>query len=134
MKTHYRRNLPHILPPDERLFITFRLYDSLPKEVREKLINDRNAAEITIRKTILDETTRKVELYNLQKRYFAKFDSYLDKCLYGSTWLKIQSIAEVVKEALHYRDIKYFDIHAYCIMSNHVHILLTKPFKLLFFY
>ncbi len=125
MKTHYRRYLPHILPPDERLFITFRLANSLPKDIILKLKTEKDAAVELIRKTVTEEATRKVELYKIQKRYFAKFDSYLHQCLNGVQYLGIEAIAEVLSEALHYRDTKYYQLHAFCIMPNHVHVLLT---------
>lgn len=126
MKTHYRRYLPHILPPDERLFITFRLANSLPKDIILKLKAEKEATVELIRKTVTEETTRKVELYKIQKRYFAKFDSYLHQCLNGVQYLAIEAIAEVLVEALHYRDTKYYQLHAFCIMPNHVHVLLTS--------
>lgn len=126
MKTHYKRYLPHILPPDERLFITFRLANSLPKDIIMKLKAEKNVADELIRKTILDETVRKPELYKIQKRYFVKFDDYLHQCFNGVQWLLINSVAEVLAEALHYRDVKYYQLHAFCIMPNHVHILLTS--------
>lgn len=108
MKTHYRRYLPHILPPDERLFITFRLANSLPKNLILRLKDEKDKIDGLIRKTITDETVRKVELYKSQKRYFAKFDSYLHQCLTGVKYLEIQGIAEVLAEALYYRDSKYY--------------------------
>lgn len=126
MKTHYKRYLPHILPPDERLFVTFRLADSLPKDAIFKLKVEKNKTDELIRKTILDETIRKVELYKSHKRYFAKFDSYLHQCLNGVQHLGIDAVAEVLAEALHYRDTKYYHLHAFCIMPNHVHVLLTS--------
>jgi putative transposase len=126
MKTHYKRYLPHIIPPDERLFITFRLANSLPKDIILKLMAEKNKADEQIRKTILDETARKLELYKIQKRYFAKFDTYLHQCLNNVQWLGVEAVAEVLAEALHYRDVKYYQLHAFCIMPNHVHILLTS--------
>ena len=32
---------------------------------------------------------------------------------------------EIVKEALHYRDGRVFDLHAFCIMANHVHTVFA---------
>jgi len=39
----YRRNLPHIHPEDTPIFITFRLADSLPREIVERLLAERQA-------------------------------------------------------------------------------------------
>lgn len=41
----------------------------------------------------------------------------------GPTWLRQQEIAEIVKEAIHYRDGNEFDLYAYTIMPNHVHLV-----------
>ena len=53
--------------------------------------------------------------------YFAGWDATLDKAKLGPRWLSQPEVAEIIKEAMHYRDGKVFDLHAFCIMSNHVH-------------
>ncbi len=103
-KKCYRRDLPHLLPNDEPYFITFRLAHTLPRK-------------------ILEERARKVQK-GVVGMSFTQLDSYLDQG-YGSLWLKEPAIAEVVKEALHYRDGKEYELHAYTIMPNHVHMVIT---------
>lgn len=44
-KNFYRRNLPHIQPEGATLFITFRLANSLPKEVVERLRIEKEETE-----------------------------------------------------------------------------------------
>lgn len=64
-----------------------------------------------------------------EQSYFEKWENYLDKAEFGPRWLAQSEIADIVKEALQYRDGKVIDLHAYCIMSNHVHAvfeLLSK--------
>jgi hypothetical protein len=56
-----------------------------------------------------------------ERRYFEKWDAYLDKAEFGPHWLSQPEIASIVKEAMHYRDGKVFDLHAFSIMSTHVH-------------
>lgn len=56
-------------------------------------------------------------------RYFEKWEEYLDKAEFGPRWLSQPEIADIMKEALHYRDGKVFDLHTFCIMSNHVHVV-----------
>jgi putative transposase len=34
---YYERNLPHRLPPGEAIFLTFRLADTLPLDVLERM-------------------------------------------------------------------------------------------------
>ena len=42
--------------------------------------------------------------------------------LHGS---KIDRIAKEIADSLHYRDGKMYCLDAYCIMSNHVHVVFT---------
>lgn len=119
MKEFYRRHLPHWHPPGAVFFVTFRLKDSLPYEVIESLREERKRAKIALHKLIESERARQNALHD--QRYFEKWEEYLDKAEFGPRWLAQPEIADVVKEALHYRDGKVFDLHAYCIMSNHVH-------------
>ncbi|MXV84431.1 hypothetical protein F4Z98_13805 [Candidatus Poribacteria bacterium] len=43
----------------------------------------------------------------------------------GPVWLKDDRIAKEIAESLHYRDGKVYCLDAYCIMSNHVHVVFT---------
>jgi REP element-mobilizing transposase RayT len=54
-------------------------------------------------------------------------DRFLDQATVGPTWLKQDEIARVVVGALHYaaETLKQLDLHAYVIMWNHVHRLVT---------
>jgi REP element-mobilizing transposase RayT len=61
-----------------------------------------------------------------QRRYLDKWDACLDKADFGPRWLVQPEIAEIVKEAMFYRDGKVFDLHAFCIMSNHLHVVLES--------
>jgi REP element-mobilizing transposase RayT len=51
------------------------------------------------------------------------YELALDICNTGPTWLNNPTVAKVVKEAMHYRDANEYDLFAYCLMSNHVHIV-----------
>jgi REP element-mobilizing transposase RayT len=58
---------------------------------------------------------------------FAWMDRYLDEAHVGPTWLKREEIADVVRESIHFTadQLGYCSLHAYVLMSNHVHILVT---------
>ncbi len=62
-----------------------------------------------------------------EQRYFESWEEYLDKAEFGPRWLSQPEIADIVKEALQYRDGKVFDLHAFSIMSNHVHVVFEPP-------
>ena len=57
---------------------------------------------------------------------FYKYDVILEKCESGNNWLKDDRAAEVVKNKLHAYDKKRYDLMSYCIMSNHVHLLIKQ--------
>jgi REP element-mobilizing transposase RayT len=113
----YRRKLPHWQPEGAQYFITFRLSDSLPSQVMEELRKLRE--EFRKRNEPDDSYKRKT----FQREIFKKYEKALDTRNTGPTWLEIPSIANLVQEAIHYRDKKEYDLYAYCIMSNHVHIV-----------
>ncbi|MDP4198730.1 MAG: transposase [Bacteroidota bacterium] len=99
-KPFYRGDLPHYLPNDRPYFLTFRLAGSEPKD-------DERLAML------------------LLKRQFLEYDRILDTVKSGPHWLREERIAALVKEAIHHRDKSEYDLHAYAIMSNHVHMVVT---------
>ncbi len=123
MKTHYQRYLPHILPPGETIFITFRLHGSLPQAVVERLIDERRAVDKQLMQ--VDPAAREKARADNHKRQFARFDNCLDTCETGHHWLQEPAVARLVADAIKQPNGRNFTLHAYCIMSNHVHLLLT---------
>jgi REP element-mobilizing transposase RayT len=110
--TYYQRNLPHILPPGETVFVTFRLAGSLPAELLAHWA----------------EEQRLHELGHGEAPRFSKFDSWLDQPdTAGPDWLRQPAVAAIVQEALHYRDGVGYALWAYCLMPNHVHLLASIP-------
>ncbi len=116
---HYRRNLPHRLPPGETLFITFRLANSLPRVVIEKL----KAEWEHLREKAEDAE----QTYALQKRYFGRYDTLLDRADSGPTWLRQPPVAALVQQALHHYNGRAYLLVCYCLMANHVHLVVTLP-------
>jgi putative transposase len=106
----YRRHLPHWQKADKALFITWRLYGSLP---RRTLIASRR------------ET-------NLGKRFLI-LDRELDRARYGPTWLSDVRLAKIVADSFIHgaEQLHMYRLSAYTVMSNHVHLLIW-PNRLLF--
>ena len=118
-REYYRRRLPHIQIAGSTYFVTFRLKDSLPKDALAKLAKDTaRSKELPRDKTELD-----------YRRWFGKFDDYLDRILCGETFLKNEQVADLVAESIHYRDGKVYDLIAFCIMPNHVHLVFVPVEK-----
>jgi type I restriction enzyme R subunit/putative DNA methylase len=103
----YRRNLPHIFPEHTAIFLTWRLYGSLPPRV-----------QLPIRKT--------PGLTDGEK--FVRIDRMLDRANRGPLWLQQPGIAEELCRVIEYGSesgLKRFALHEYVVMPNHVHLLLT---------
>ena len=123
-KNFYRRNLPHIQPEGATLFITFRLVGSLPIEIVKRLKVEKEDAETRINQ-IADKSEREKQLTLEHRRFFGKWDEALDTLNYGEKYLSNPQIADLIAESLHYRDGKVYDLEAFCIMSNYVHLVGT---------
>ena len=150
MYTHFYRGnkLPHWQPPEGSFFITARLYGSIPKvvieqlkdayhhalqEIRQARIVPDNAADLLPEELLqaIERIRRKKE-YEAGKRYFSSFDNFLDSNLNEPYWLQRSDIARLNAENIHFYAEKYFDLWAFTIMSNHIHVLLTmRPGKTL---
>jgi REP element-mobilizing transposase RayT len=139
-KTYFRRKLPHYQPDNAAFFVTFRLANSLPQEVivrlkeeQEELVRQfsklsKNVGQVSNLSQSSKGQLGKLsynELYNQQKRYFAKFDEYLDKVNTGELYLNDERVAKIVADTIHFLDGKKYDLICYCIMPNHVHIVFS---------
>ncbi|MGM0586771.1 MAG: transposase [Bacteroidota bacterium] len=118
----YRRNLPHWQPHGARYFITFRLAGSLPNHVLAELKQNQVDIQRALDSDELSDEERE-QLFIEQKKIFHSYAKYLDHNSNGPHWLNQKRIAQLVADAIHYRDQKVYDLIAYCIMSNHVHIV-----------
>jgi REP element-mobilizing transposase RayT len=100
---HERGYLPHRDEPGLLQFVTFRLADSFPETLRSEW-----------------EHLWKIE-DNQQRR--KQLQSYLDKGR-GNCHLRKPEVASIVQETLLYFNRARYDLLAWCIMPNHLHVLL----------
>jgi putative transposase len=121
MKEFYYRHLPHWQPQGAVFFVTFRLKDSLPYEIIESLRHEREHVQTALHR--LPESQHEHQNSLDMQAYFEKWESYLDEAAFGRQWLSQPEIADVVKEALLYRDGNVYDLHSFSIMFNHVHVV-----------
>ena len=132
-KPSYRRNLPHIQPPEATLFVTFRLDGSIPEPTLEQWRIEKKRLAMTLLRwaavsppgTIPDTEEMAEEKLKFHRRWFKKFDDLLDGAATGPLWLKEERVAGIVDEALRHRDGVVYRLDAYCVMSNHVHIVFA---------
>jgi putative transposase len=110
----YRRNLPHWHPEGESIFITWRLYGSLPSSMLKKRSTGRNAC-----------ATNTSESEDSLGREFVRLDAALDSAKRGPLWLANPEFADYAEYPIvHGAELGRYELHAYVVMPNHVHILL----------
>jgi REP element-mobilizing transposase RayT len=98
-----KRRLPHLSEIGRPVFITWRLHDSLPanREFPKKALTSGEA--------------------------FAAMDRLLEETPSGTFYLRQPAIAEMIVEAIQYNasTLKHYDLHAFVVMPNHIHLLIT---------
>jgi REP element-mobilizing transposase RayT len=127
-KLFYRRNLPHYQPAGGIFFVTFRLENSIPLVKLQQLKESyyANRLEIENGRYLLKNKLLLAE----RKRYFKEYDALLDGVKSGPAYLSDPAVAVVTKEQLHRFDGHLYDLAAYCIMANHVHMLIDTGIQL----
>ena len=118
-KYFYNRKLPHWQPAEGTFSITYRLAGSLPLSVIHAL------KENYVYQKSLPENQSEASKKCLREEYFEQFDNELEKNQDEPHWLKINSIAKLVMESLLFNNTKQYTLWTACLMSNHVHIVLS---------
>mgnify|MGYP001563148196 CR=1 FL=1 len=67
------------------------------------------------------------EVKRMETLHSERIESYLDSGA-GSCWLRQQDIAHVVRDSLFHFDDERYEIIAWCVMPNHVHVVF-RPFE-----
>ncbi|MDP3046597.1 MAG: transposase [Chloroflexota bacterium] len=98
---HSRGYLPHCDVPGLIQFITFRLGDSLPSEVTARLLAEKTAGS--------QRSDRLEELLHAG---------------HGHCWLARDDFAALVQDSLLHFDGQRYQLLAWCVMPNHVHVLV----------
>ena len=106
---HSRGYLPHFDGGELAQFITFRLYDALPRDV---LI--RWKEELKLQPS--------AEAESIMRR---RIEAYLDQG-HGGCFLRDFAVAGMVQNALLFHDRTKYRLSAWVVMPNHVH-MLCKP-------
>lgn len=103
-----RGYIPHFDAGSSPQFITWRLADSLPAHVIQ---------EIEFEIKILEESEQ-------ERIRYQRMESYLDAG-HGEALLARPPAAKAVEDALFFDAGHHYELHAWVIMPNHVHVLLT---------
>ena len=114
---HTRGYLPHVKREGASYFVTFRLADSLPKEILIQF------------KRQLTEQLQALPSGNQEAHKAANLDHqrqierYLDRGI-GECHLRRPEIAQIVVEALHHFHEQQYLLDDWVVMPNHVHLIL----------
>jgi type I restriction enzyme R subunit len=109
--------LPHWHQPGVYCFVTWRMGDSLPREVLEEWSAEREA---WLRQHP-EPWTEATEI-----EYFDRFSRRMDKWVAagkGSCPFRDPSLARIVGDTLQHFDGQHFELVSYVVMPNHVHVL-----------
>ncbi|MCC7477436.1 transposase [bacterium] len=98
-----RGYLPHYTGHGSLQFVTYRTADSLPKALVYRLLQGIPASQQAERRQALEEL--------------------LDQC-HGACALRIPAAARVVQDNLLHHDSSHYHLLAWCVMANHVHMLI----------
>lgn len=120
----YSRHLPHYQPPGAMLFLTTRLAGSLPREVILRLLGDAEQKDALLA-GITDPRERAERAYLEQRRQFGEWDAELHMTKQGPFWMSDPRIAQLVADSLRYRDGQVYRLVAFCIMPNHLHLVIV---------
>jgi putative transposase len=133
------RNLPHWFQVDAAVFVTFRLADSLPKEVVIRMLAELrewlrcNSMPSVLADVIFDANEIHCdrimnEISSIQRREFKRLTDRLlhrslDEC-HGACWLRNPELATIVSDAIKHFDGDRYDVDSFVIMPNHVHAIV----------
>lgn len=119
----YRRHLPHIIPEGVPIFVTWNLKGAMPKRVLEELQQERQRLECEPQRPNESRVRRQTRIHKI---LFAKTDAVLDSAATGPLHLKNPNLARIVEESILFGAVARYELYAYVVMANHVHVLL-KP-------
>ena len=121
VKIRDRGRLPHWEKESATYFITFRLDDSQPKSVLERIESEPESLVKTAKQVSREISPS--EHKRLQKLSTKIIEQYLDNGS-GACHLKHPAIANLVADALRHFDNRRYRLFAWCIMPNHVYVVL----------
>jgi len=118
---HFRGKLPHLKKEGATYFVTFRLGDSLPAHEVARLKHERLAILEQARAARSPLTWHEEE--QLLAWYCDKVEALLDAGR-GACWLSKPEVADLVANAVKFFQGKRYELRAWVIMPNHVHVVV----------
>ena len=113
------KGIPHWEQPGATYFVTFRLADAVPVELREKWVEERAIWLRVNRKPWSAEVEREYH-----QRFSHQFDQWLDAG-HGACVLRDAKCRECLVATLGHSHDRQYWLHAWVVMPNHVHVLFS---------
>ena len=113
--------LPHWTRVGAIYAVTFRLKDSLPRAVLDAWLAERQCIVRTAAQ--MGRPLSNQEEKRLRELHSQRIESYLDAGR-GKCWLRQGDVANLVAKALRHFDGQRYQLHAWCVMPNHVHVIV----------
>ncbi|MCO6511703.1 MAG: hypothetical protein J5I65_13015 [Aridibacter famidurans] len=129
-KGRYSRRLPHIHPLDATFFITFRLAGSIPRNELRRYKRQKEARQHQFSRLQQTEKDPRIlekaeaDLSQFERDWFLRFEEILDGVRHGPKWLADPEIQKIVMEVMQKKASDNYRLLAFCIMSNHVHLVI----------
>src|SRR5688500_9551125 len=117
-----RKRLPHWDVEHGIQFVTFNLFDALPRHVHEQ-IQEEAAAQVAVIRNARGELTL-AEKIAIRQWIEARIGESLDAA-HGSCFMREPRIAQIVANAITHFDQDRYQLLEWCVMPNHVHVILT---------
>lgn len=112
--------MPHWTLEGATYHVVFRLADSLPAGAVAKIRAERETFLIEAKARNLKPDAIEAQLYVL---FSQRIESILDHGL-GQCWLARDDLAGLTADTLQHFNGSRYQIHAWCVMPNHVHIIV----------
>ncbi|MEP4077427.1 DUF3656 domain-containing U32 family peptidase [Haloferula sp.] len=120
-------NLPHWSKDGATYAVTFRLHDSLPQTALKDYLGAKADAISVLKQAQLKDDHSLIR--DAEKRLHEAFSNHLEKALeqgHGSCLLRDSKSSEIVENALKHFDGERYELYAWAVMPNHVHVIV-KP-------
>jgi len=116
-----KRRLPHWEASHATYFVTFRLADSLPQETLRTFLFERGDIVATTKQ--MNRELSPSERARLTKLFSERIEGCLDAGI-GECVLAEPDAASIVARALKHFQGRRYDLSAWCVMPNHVHVVV----------
>ena len=129
-----KRNMPHIDMTSHLTFVTFRMADSMPRDVVQRWHSEIDSwlKENGLAGRAVEEILNSIDVDDKLKNELRQFKNrrwhgYLDEC-YGACVLRHPQARSFVEDSLLHFEGKRYELERFIVMPNHVHLMIqTRP-------